>query len=82
MSADERTFSFYLLSNDQREQILSVGLGDLMRSSAIGFGAVQSGFGGVEPPRLPEMLPVCDARGPVQEGALQPASRPLVAPRA
>ena len=42
------------------------------------FGAVQSGFGGAEPPRLPEMLPVRDARGPVEEGAFQTASRPLV----
>ena len=35
------------------------------------FGAVQSGFGGIEPPRLPEMLPILDARGPVKEGAFE-----------
>ena len=76
-SADERTFSFSLLSNDRRGQILSVSLGDLMRSSAIGFGAVQSGFGGVEPPRLPEMLPVWDARGPGRSPTgVQAARRP------
>ena len=44
----------------------------------LGFGAVQSGFGGAEPPRLPEMLPVRGVRGPVEEGAFQTASRPLV----
>jgi len=32
------------------------------------FGAVQSGFGGIEPPRLPEVLPMLDARRPVEEG--------------
>ena len=42
------------------------------------FGAVQSGFGGAEPHRLPEMLPVRDARGPVEEGAFKTAFRPLV----
>ena len=74
MSADERTFSFSLLSNDRRGRAQQ-GCNLVVR---LGFGAVQSGFGGAEPPRLPEMLPVRDARGPVEEGAFQTASRPLV----
>ena len=74
MSADERTFSFSLLSNDRRGRAQQ----ECNLVVRLGFGAVQSGFGGAEPPRLPEMLPVRDARGPVEEGAFQTASRPLV----